>query len=105
MCRFARYQPKTTEGGGDGAPGISERKFGKEPRHKFGEDVLIGIIDVGGFGFSHPGLLDANGKTRSVAIWDQGGGARPSPGGVQFGYGVEFKREEAENSVEPAVWG
>jgi subtilisin family serine protease len=94
-------QPKVTEGTA-AAPGMSERKFGKESRHKFGEDVLIGIIDVGGFDFSHPDFLDADGKTRFVAIWDQGGGARPSPGGVQFGYGAEFKRKHLDAALKAA---
>jgi subtilisin family serine protease len=94
-------QPKVTEGTA-AAPGMSERKFGKESRHKFGEEVLIGIIDVGGFDFSHPDFLDASGKTRFVAIWDQGGGARPSPGGVQFGYGAEFKRKQLDAALKAA---
>ena len=93
-------QPKVTEGAA--APGMSERKFGKESRHKFGEDVLIGIVDVGGFDFSHPDFLDASGKTRFVAIWDQGGGARPSPGGAQFGYGAEFKRKQLDAALKAA---
>ena len=94
-------QPKVTEGAA-AAPGMSERKFGKESRHKFGEDVLIGIVDVGGFDFSHPDFLDASGKTRFVAIWDQGGGARPSPGGAQFGYGAEFKRKQLDAALKAA---
>ena len=94
-------QPKITKGTA-APPGMSERKFGQESRHKFGEDVLIGIIDVGGFDFSHPDFSDANGKTRFVAIWDQGGGARPSPGGVQFGYGAEFKREHLDAARKAA---
>ena len=94
-------QPKVTEGAA-AAPGMSERKFGKESRHRFGEDVLIGIVDVGGFDFSHPDFLDASGKTRFVAIWDQGGGARPSPGGAQFGYGAEFKRKQLDAALKAA---
>ena len=34
-------------------------------------DVLIGLIDVGGFDFSHPDFLH-NGTTRFHSIWDQG---------------------------------
>jgi subtilisin family serine protease len=34
--------------------------------------VLVGIIDVGGFDFSHPDFLAADGTTRFVRIWDQG---------------------------------
>ena len=32
--------------------------------HGDGGDVIIGIIDVGGFDFAHPDFLDGNGKTR-----------------------------------------
>ena len=68
-----------------------------ESRHKYGEDVLIGIIDVGGFDFSHPDFLK-DGKTRFERIWDQGGDARPHPSVKsepdRFAYGAEFKKEE-----------
>lgn len=93
--------PKVTEGT-VATPGMSDRKFGKESQHKFGEDVLIGIIDVEGFDFSHPDFLDANRKTRFIAIWDQGGDARPSPGGAQFGYGAEFKKEHLDAAIKAA---
>ncbi|PIB39222.1 S8 family serine peptidase [Maribacter sp. 4G9] len=42
-------------------------------------NVLIGIIDVGGFDYAHPDFLDANGQTRFLGIWDQGGAHRPPP--------------------------
>jgi subtilisin family serine protease len=93
--------PKVTEGKVT-TPGMSDRKFGKESQHKFGEDVLIGIIDVGGFDFSHPDFLDANGKTRFVAIWDQGGNGRPPPEGVQFGYGAEFRKDHLDAAIKAA---
>jgi subtilisin family serine protease len=94
-------QPKVTEGK-VAAPAVSERKFGQDSRHKFGADVLIGIIDVGGFDFSHPDFLDGDGKTRFVAIWDQGGKARPSPAGAQFDYGSEFKQEHLDAALKAA---
>lgn len=84
------------------APGSSERKFGIETQHKFGEDVLIGVIDVQGFDFSHPDFLDADGKTRFVIIWDQGGDARPSPPGKQFGYGTEFRKDHLDAAIKAA---
>lgn len=73
------------------APPPSLRRFGKAAKHKYAEDVLIGIVDVQGFDFAHPDFLDANGKTRVIRIWDQGGDARPSPEPTgQFSYGAEF---------------
>ena len=87
----------TTADDSPSAPQSSERRFGSASQHKFGEDVLIGIIDVQGFDFSHSDFLDENGKTRFVRIWDQGGEARPSPHerdsffDRQFEYGAEFQ--------------
>lgn len=100
---ISRPRPVLTAGAVS-APAVSERRFGKESQHRFGESVLIGIIDVGGFDFSHPDFLDENGKTRFVAIWDQGGDARPSPGPVdsQFGYGAEFKKEHLDAALKAA---
>jgi subtilisin family serine protease len=46
--------------------------------HKYGRDVLVGIIDVGGFDFGHEDFL-VDGQTRWVGIWDQGGDRRPPP--------------------------
>ena len=50
------------------------RRFGKPAKHKYGEDVLIGIVDVQGFDFAHPDFLDGKGKTRFVR--DLGSGRR-----------------------------
>ena len=63
--------------------------------------VLIGIIDVGGFDFSHPDFI-VNGTTRFVRIWDQGlpadspFGRPPDP----FDYGVELTRERLQQTLE-----
>jgi subtilisin family serine protease len=75
-----------------------------------GKGVLIGIIDVGGFDFSHPDFLDADNKTRFLAIWDQGGDFRAPPEG--FDYGSEFLKEHldaaladaAKPGLPPATW-
>lgn len=90
------------------APASNERRFGSASQHKFGEDVLIGIIDVQGFDFSHADFLDDAGKTRFVRIWDQGGDARPSPNerddffDTQFEYGAEFQQADLDKALAAA---
>ncbi|WP_299531852.1 S8 family serine peptidase [Ulvibacterium sp.] len=63
-------------------------------------NVLIGIIDVEGFDFSHPDFLDKNGNTRFISIWDQGGTHRESPRGGNFGYGSELTNELMNSAIE-----
>jgi subtilisin family serine protease len=75
-----------------------------------GDAVLIGIIDVGGFDFSHPDFLDEEGNTRFIAIWDQGGDFRPPPAG--FTFGSEFRKPQMDAAIAaskkpglpPAPW-
>ncbi len=71
-------------------PPATRAKVEPFSRHRGGKEVLIGIVDVQGFDFSHPDFLDDDGHTRFVAIWDQGGDARRPPKGDQFNYGSEF---------------
>src|SRR5262245_20515505 len=84
------------------APAAAERRFGAESAHGFGEDVLIGIVDVQGFDFSHPDFLDSAGRTRFVNIWDQGGSSRPGPGGPRFDYGSEIRKEHLQAALSAA---
>jgi len=64
-----------------------------------GENVLVGIIDVGGIDFAHPDFLDDAGTSRVIAIWDQGGDAFAPPdltvsegkAGKLTGYGSEIR--------------
>lgn len=90
------------------APGAADRRFGSASQHKFGEEVLIGIIDVQGFDFSHSDFLDDHGRTRFVRIWDQGGDARPSPHdrdanvADQFEYGAEFHAADLNAAITAA---
>jgi subtilisin family serine protease len=44
-----------------------------------GENVLVGIIDVGGIDFAHEDFMDDTGKSRILRIWDQGGDAFDPP--------------------------
>lgn len=85
------------------APSQTLRRFGSAKQRKKAENVLIGIIDVQGFDFSHPDFLDARGQTRFVRIWDQGGSTRPHPKGhPQFNYGSEFRREHLNGAIASA---
>ena len=75
-------------------PALNSRRVGADGRHR----VLIGIIDVGGFDFSHEDFLHpATRETRWVAIWDQGGTVRPAPAG--FGYGSEILKRHMDDAL------
>jgi subtilisin family serine protease len=90
---------------GPAVPAPERRSTNKfKARHRDGENVLIGIIDVQGFDFSHPDFLDERGRTRWVSIWDQGGDARPAPDplGGQFDYGAEFSQEVLRGAMQAA---
>ena len=71
-------------------------------RHKYGKDVLIGIIDVGGFDFAHPDFVHA-GETRFERIWDQGGDSRPPPQLAgepgRFQYGAELQKPHLDAAI------
>lgn len=64
--------------------------------------VLIGIIDVGGFDFTHPDFLDANRGTRFVRIWDQGAPKRSVLGKPPrlFGYGAELTQDRMKQALD-----
>jgi len=77
----------------------------KQYRGKFTKrnKVLIGIIDVGGFDFSHPDFLDATGNTRFHSIWDQGGDFRDPPLPFLEGtvsYGSEFTADLLNKAIK-----
>jgi subtilisin family serine protease len=84
------------------APSADLRRFQGASRHKYGQGVLIGIVDVQGFDFAHSDFLDRNGGTRFVRIWDQGGSDRESPKGSQFSYGAELRREHLNAALKAA---
>lgn len=83
-------------------PDSAIRMWGDPEAHKFGEGVLIGIIDVGGFDFSHPDFLDAKGQTRWIRIWDQGAKNGKPPGTVgdaDLNYGHEFQKTDLDRAI------
>lgn len=97
-----RPRPRV-ESGDVGEPGRAARTVDFDEHHKHGADVLVGIIDVGGFDFSHPDFSDGRGGTRFERIWDQGGDTRPSPQlGDEFAYGSELRKEHLDAAIANA---
>ncbi|TDW68996.1 subtilase family protein [Novosphingobium sp. PhB55] len=91
---------------------------GKSPGHAgpfildgVGENVLVGIIDVGGIDFAHPDFLDDNGASRVIAVWDQGGDAFEPPklsviedkAGRTTGYGSEIRASDISFAMKEAA--
>lgn len=88
-------------------PLLTRWRFGSATDHRAGEGVLVGIIDVQGFDFSHPDFLDETGKSRFARIWDQGGTTRPAPFKRDaqnytetFDYGSELTKEQLDKALE-----
>jgi subtilisin family serine protease len=76
------------------------RVINGEEEHQGGQGVLIGIIDVQGFDFSHPDFLDAGGNTRFLRIWDQGGDTHLPP--RRFGYGAVITQDHMNDAIKSA---
>ena len=74
--------------------------------HKFGKDVLIGVIDVGGIAFAHEDFLNKDNTTRIYRIWDMGGDHRSCPkdrtGECMFDYGAEFTKVHLDAAITTA---
>jgi subtilisin family serine protease len=100
--------PNPTSSPADIAPSDELRRVEGEKQHKYGADVLVGIIDVGGFDFAHPDFLDNKGHTRFEAIWDQGGDTRPPPsetgraGLAGFDYGALIRKDHMDAAIKSA---
>ena len=63
-----------------GQTGPIPRKVGNVNLHGDGDGIIIGIIDVGGFDFAHPGFSRREWARRaSSRIWDQGGQLHSPP--------------------------
>lgn len=103
---------QVTENQNENPPHLRARQFRKnDSTHLYGEGVVVGIIDVEGFDFSHQDFLDEQGETRFLSIWDQAGdalnGNRDSPGKVKAGegrlnYGSEITRSHMNNAIANA---
>jgi subtilisin family serine protease len=65
---------------------------------KGGKGVVIGVIDFG-CDFAHPNFCHENGKTRILAIWDQGGTRRVS---TDVPYGALYTRDEIDAALSQA---
>jgi subtilisin family serine protease len=91
-------------------PAIPDDLVAEVGNHK----VLVGLIDVDGFDFTHPVFLDKQGKTRFVRIWDQttlppAKGRPGSPASLQkalqkgafqkFDYGHEFRADAMNQAM------
>ena len=87
-----------TDSGRSSDPSI--RRIGNQDVHQGGRNVLIGIIDVDGYDFSHADFLDESGQTRFLSIWDQkGAGKRPPPKlNGSTSYGSEITRDHMEQA-------
>lgn len=92
-----KFSPPVPEGAAD-RPSLTERQFGDGRAHQYGRGVVIGIIDVQGFDFSHSDFLDSQGSTRFTHIWDQGGSSRPNPS--SFDYGSEITQAHMNAAIE-----
>lgn len=98
-------RPITTDQGLDNCPDVALAADTSvhSDLHKFGENVLVGIIDVNGFDFSHPDFLNPDGTTRFVRIWDQGGDFHLSPDGFEFGAEIHDADMNAAIAASPQV--
>ncbi len=93
-------------------PDHDTRRVSRHARqHRYGQEVLVGIIDVGGFDFAHEDFLEPGGRgTRWAAIWDQGGGLRKTPSerrpGERFealNYGSEIVKANMDAAIAGAA--
>lgn len=86
--------------GSPAPPNEELRRIAGAELHRDGQEVLIGIIDCGGFDFAHPDFLDENGQTRWFKIWDQGGKVHPAP--APFSYGSELTQQQMNDAIKAA---
>ena len=91
-------------------PRAEDRAVGLSQLHRGGEDVLVGIIDVQGYDFSHEDFVNETG-TRFVALWDQGGSPRGdtyqkingNPVNTTHKYGIHLDEAKLKSAQRIAV--
>lgn len=84
--------PRPIKGSTTANPPAARRSGRGKSKHGGGAGVLIGLIDVEGFDWAHPDLVDKAGKPRFVGLWDQGAGEGTRPRG--FDYGREISQAD-----------
>jgi subtilisin family serine protease len=103
--------PEPSGGEDGGKPDRRLRQVAAQAkRHGYGRDVLVGIIDVGGFDFAHEDFRTDEGGTRWVGIWDQGGTVRQPPAVTrkgdtrfsQLSYGGEIVKANMDAAITVA---
>ncbi len=83
-------------------PPQRRRQAAHAAAHGDGKNILIGIIDVGGFDFAHEDFV-VGGKTRFVSIWDQGQSTWHPP--APYEYGHEITTEAMKAAMEASASG
>ncbi|MDP9915983.1 hypothetical protein J2W24_001627 [Variovorax boronicumulans] len=63
-----------------------------------GAGVVIGVVDSGG-DFAHQNFVKANGKTRLLALWQQGA---PAKANSPYGYGRLFEAVDIDKALKKA---
>ena len=80
-------------------PEILAHKIHSAASAHYGANVIVGIVDTG-IDFTHPCFLDPSGKTRLLAIWDQGltcvtGESAPA----SHPFGVEYSKADIDAAL------
>lgn len=73
------------------------RLFNNPVLDYYGNNVIVGIIDTG-LDYNHPVFKDRQGKTRVMAIWDQGAEGENPPD--EIGFGNVYYQDEINRALE-----